>query len=236
MAWETLPHSRVDMTLSLIILGLLMLVVLAGLFVARADWGGPHLNWLDGWARLICRYLHGLKNQPLDLPDRGPAIVVSNHVSGLDPLLMIAASRRPLRFLIATEQYQRRGMHWLFRLAGCIPVDRKGRPEQALRDARRALEQGEVIALFPHGKIHLDSDPPRPIKGGVLRLAAWTGAPVYPVRIDGVKAEGKIMSAPFVKDQVRLTLHKPLSIEQPNCQSSLAEIARAIETPVPLSS
>lgn len=224
------------MTLSLIILGLLMVAVLAGLCAARADWGGPHLNWLDGWARLICRYLHGLKNQPLALPENGPAIVVANHVSGVDPLLMIAASKRPLRFLIATEQYQRPGMHWLFRLAGCIPVDRKGRPEQALRDARRALEQGEVIALFPHGKIHLDSDPPRPIKGGVLRLAAWTAAPVYPVRIDGIKGEGKIMSAPFIKDQARLTLFSPLWIEQPNCQASLQKIARAIETPVPLSS
>lgn len=212
------------------------LVVGIGLFHARADWGGAHVNWLDGWTRLICRYLHGLRPVvKIDLPARGPAIVVANHVSGLDPLLLIAASRRPLRFLIATEEYQRPLLHWLFKLAGCIPVDRKGRPELALRTARRALEQGEVIALFPHGKIHLDSDPPRPIKGGVVRLAAWTGAAVYPVRIDGVRAQGQVFLAPFTPDRVTLTLHSAIRITDTASKSSLEQIRSAIETPVALS-
>jgi len=219
------------MTLWLLIPGLLILVII-GLLSARADWGGPHVNWLDGWTRLICRYLHGLKNTRLELPESGPAIVVANHVSGLDPLLLISASRRPLRFLIATEEYQRPVIHWLFRLAGCIPVDRKGRPEKALRDARRALEQGEVIALFPHGRIHLDTDPPRPIKGGVVRLAAWTGALVHPVRIDGVKAEGRVMTAPFIPDKVTLTLHPPIHISSGEAlKHRLQQITDAIETP-----
>lgn len=214
----------------------LSLLVGIGLLHARADWGGAHVNWLDGWTRLICRYVHGLKPEhKLDLPATGPAIVVANHVSGLDPLLLIAASRRPLRFLIATEEYQRPVLHWIFKLAGCIPVDRKGRPEQALRTARRALEQGEVIALFPHGKIHLDSDPPRPIKGGVVRLAAWTGAPVYPVRIDGVRAEGQVFLAPFTPDRVTLTLHPALQVKDTASKSSLEQIRSAIETPADLS-
>lgn len=211
-------------------LGLLILIGV-GLMSARADWGGPYVNWLDGWTRLICRYLHGVKDSWLDLPPTGPAIVVANHVSGVDPLLMIAASRRPLRFLIATEQYERPILHWLFRAAGCIPVDRKGRPEQALRAARRALEQGDVIALFPHGKIHLDSDPPRPIKGGVLRLAFWTQASIYPIRIDGVKAEGKIIVAPFTPDRVSLTLHPAINVTEPTLKTSLEQITWAIETP-----
>lgn len=215
----------------LILLAVLVTLVVVGLLTAKTDWGGFYVNWLDGWTRLICRYLHGLKHTRLQLPDTGPAIVVANHVSGVDPLLLITATRRPLRFLIATEQYQRPVLRWLFRLAGCIPVDRKGRPEQALRAARRALEQGEVLAIFPHGKIHLDSDPPRPIKGGVVRLAAWTAAPIYPVRIDGVKAQGKIIAAPFVPDKVTLTLHPPLSVGEEDIKALLLDIAVAIETP-----
>jgi len=215
----------------LILLIVLATLVVVGLISARTDWGGPHVNWLDGWTRLLCRYLHGLKNTRLALPEKGPAIVVANHVSGVDPLLLIAASQRPLRFLIATEQYERPILHWLFRLAGCIPVDRKGRPEQALRAARRALEQGEVLALFPHGKIHLDTDPPRPIKGGVVRLAAWSGAPIYPVRIDGVKAQGKIITAPFTPDTVNLTCYPVLSVEENDVKALLEHIAEAIETP-----
>jgi 1-acyl-sn-glycerol-3-phosphate acyltransferase len=214
----------------LILLIVLATLVVVGLISARTDWGGPHVNWLDGWTRLLCRYLHGLKNTRLALPEKGPAIVVANHVSGVDPLLLIAASQRPLRFLIATEQYERPILHWLFRLAGCIPVDRKGRPEQALRAARRALEQGEVLALFPHGKIHLDTDPPRPIKGGVVRLAAWSGAPIYPVRIDGVKAEGKIILAPLVPSRVRLTFHQPIGVQEQTAHELLNQIAEFIET------
>ena len=125
------------------------------------DWGGPWLNRLDGLNRLLCRRYHRLPAVWLPLPDRGPVLLASNHVSGLDPLLLVAASRRPLRFLIAREQYERRGLQWLFRAAGCIPVDRAARPEQALRAALRALQAGEAVALFPHGRIHLESDPPR---------------------------------------------------------------------------
>lgn len=215
----------------LILLAVLVTLVVVGLLTAKTDWGGPYVNWLDGWTRLICRHLHGLKNSQLNLPETGPAIVVANHVSGVDPLLLIAATRRPLRFLIATEQYQRPLLNWLFKLAGCIPVDRKGRPEQALRAARRALEQGEVLAIFPHGKIHLDTDPARPIKGGVVRLAAWSDAPIYPVRIDGVKAQGKIIAAPFTPDKVNLLVHPPLHVGEEDVKALIAHIAEAIETP-----
>ncbi|EEF78876.1 lysophospholipid acyltransferase family protein [Methylophaga thiooxydans] len=208
----------------------LALIVLIGLVFSKTDWGGPHVNWLDGWTRLLCRYLHGLDEGLMPLPASGPAIVVANHVSGLDPLLLIAACHRPLRFLIATEEYNRPVFHWLFRAAGCIPVDRKGRPELALRAARRALEKGEVIALFPHGKIHLDTDPPRPIKGGVARLAAWSQCDIYPVRIEGVKAQGKTFTAPFIPDHVALFFLPVINLTEAN-QANLELIAKAIETP-----
>ncbi|MEO6697390.1 MAG: lysophospholipid acyltransferase family protein, partial [Gammaproteobacteria bacterium] len=131
----------------------------------QADWGGRWLNRLDGLNRLFCRHYHRLHYTPIRLPDQGCALVASNHVSGLDPLLLIAAARRPLRFVIAREEYQRFGLTWLFRAIGCIPVERERQPGQALRQALRALERGEVVVLFPHGKIHLDSDPPRKLKG-----------------------------------------------------------------------
>lgn len=196
---------------------------------SRADWGGMHVNWLDGLTRLLCKVLHRHPGLVLSLPEQGPAIVAANHVSGLDPLLLIAASRRPLRFLIASEEYHRPVLHWIFKAAGCIPVDRKGRAEQALRAARRALEQGEVIALFPHGKIHLDSDPPRPIKAGVIRLAIWTNTPIYPVRLDGITAQGHVLLAPFVPSRVLLTVSEalPPALEIDGLK---AELTRHIET------
>lgn len=204
---------------------------LIGIVTAEANWGGPSVNWLDGWTRIICRYIQRLSDQKINLPESGPAIVVANHVSGVDPLLLIAASKRPLRFLIAREEYERPFVSWVFKKAGCIPVDRSGRPEQALRQALRALQQGEVIALFPHGKIHLDTDPPRKIKGGVARLASWSGAPVFPVRIDGVTAQGRVFTAPFVPSRVVLTMGTPLQCTTELMDECLQDIIRAIETP-----
>ncbi len=74
----------------------LLLIWLVGLLAAGTNWGGPHFNWLDGWTRILCRSLHGLGQQRINLPEHGAAIVVANHISGLDPLLLIAASNLSL--------------------------------------------------------------------------------------------------------------------------------------------
>ncbi|MES9990538.1 MAG: lysophospholipid acyltransferase family protein [Candidatus Thiodiazotropha sp.] len=172
----------------------------------QADWGASWLNWLDGFNRLFCRVYHRLPQVEIPLPETGGAIVVANHISGLDPLLMLASSNRPLRFIIAREQYQRFGLQWLFRAVGCIPVDRENSPEKAMRLAIKALRDGEVIALFPHGKIHLDSDPPRKIKAGAARLASITGSPLIPLRISGVSAQGGVMLPVFLRGHAQVKL------------------------------
>jgi len=178
-----------------------------------ADWGPRWLNRLDGFNRLFCRHFHGLRFEPLALPLSGPAIVVSNHLSGLDPLVMSAAASRPLRFMIAAEEYDRWWLRWFFHAIGCIPVERTGRPQRALAIARQALEAGEVIALFPHGRIVRDGDRPPPLKRGVLHLAETTGAPIVPMRLEGVRAQGWTVPAVVVPSRVRITSFPPVQYE-----------------------
>ncbi|WP_428609830.1 lysophospholipid acyltransferase family protein [Sedimenticola sp.] len=180
----------------------------------RVDWGRGWMNLLDGLNRLFCYRYHRLNLLGIRLPRSGPAIVVANHVSGLDPLLLLASSRRPLRFIIAREEYERFGLNWLFRAIGCIPVDRQKRPEQALREALRCLRKGEVVALFPHGKIHLDSDPPRRIKAGAIRLSQITGAPVLPHRISGIRGAGGVISGVLLRSRARIRAHSPIYPEE----------------------
>lgn len=195
----------------------------------NVDWGGRGLNRIAGFNRWFCYRYHRLSGDALKLPDEGGALVVSNHVSGLDALVLIAASNRPLRFLIAREQYQRFGFTWLFKAAGCIPVERESRPERAFREALRKLDDGEILALFPHGKIHLDSDPPRRLKGGVVKMAQISGCPVFPVRIDGVKAQGHTVLSVPIRSNVTLKVGHALHCQQRESQQCLQSIAEHIE-------
>lgn len=200
-----------------------------GIKASVVDWGGWAINWIDGIGRLLCKYLHHLPDTKIPLPETGAAIVVSNHVSGLDPFILLAACRRPLRFLIAREQYERPILHWLFKASGCIPVDRSGKPELALRQALQALKNGEALAIFPHGKIHLDSDPPRKLKGGAVRLSAWTNTRIYPVKINGVGGEGMEALAAFIPSQVQLDIAEPISCTDSSRNECLDMILSIIE-------
>lgn len=199
--------------LGLALLFIVLALIGLGRRANRCDWGYWHINLVDGWLRIFCRYYHGLRAEALPLPTEGGALVVANHVSGLDPFLLVAASQRPLRFLIAVEEYQRFGLNWLFRGAGCIPVERDGRPEQSFRSALRILRRGEVVALFPHGRIHLESEPPEPIKPGVLRMAELGRAPIYPVRLTGIAGEGHVVRGVFKRSRAVLTAYTPFQAD-----------------------
>ena len=200
----------------------------AGQRASGADWGRGWLNRMDGLTRIFCRRWHRLRVAPLALPAGGPAVVVANHISGLDPLLLVAVSPRPLRFIIAREQYRRPLLHWFFRAIGTIPVDRTGRPERAFREALRALEAGDVVALFPQGTIHLDADPPRRLKPGAARLARMAGCDIYPARIEGVAGQGHILPALFLRGRAQVMAGERIACTTLSEQECLEQIAAAI--------
>jgi len=197
----------------------------------RIDWGASWINHLDGLVRIVCRRFHGLGDDVLPLPESGAALLVSNHVSGLDPLLLIAASRRPLRFVIAREEYERWWLRWLLRGVGCIPIERSRNPRGALKLARAALEAGEVVALFPQGRIQLDHEPSQPLKRGVAWLAGMTHAPVYAVRIDGVRGQGLTAAAVLLPSRVQLQFFQPLYLRGQEPAQFLEQLQRLMSKP-----
>lgn len=199
----------------------------------EADWGGRWLNRLDGLNRIFCRRFHGLPRQVLKLPAHGGVLVASNHVSGLDPLLLIAASRRPLRFMIAREEYERWWLNWLFRAIRCIPVDRSRDPHKALYAARRALAAGEVVALFPQGKIHPDHLPPAPLRRGIVLLSQMTGAPIVPVRINGVRGQGFAVAAVLIPSKADLEPRRLLRCKNRSAGQCLKILSAALHDKAP---
>ena len=206
---------------------MLALAVLGLWWVNRhsgADWGNPLLNLLDGGLRLFLKFYHRYEYQSPPLPRQGGVLLVANHVSGLDPLLVVAACRRPVRFLIAREQYQRFGLQWLFRAIGCIPVERNGGMETAFRSAVRALRQGEAVALFPGGGIHPSHQAAPVLKPGVVRLAKATGVPIYPLVLSGVSGEGKVVLAVLLPGKARLSSYPPVQCEAGTEQDCLQQL------------
>jgi 1-acyl-sn-glycerol-3-phosphate acyltransferase len=202
-----------------IFLWLLVRLYKAIMTVHQNDWGQRWINFIDGLNYLYCKYYHRFQYTPIELPQTGPAIVVANHSSGLDGNLMIAASHRPLRFLIAREYYEHFGFKWFFKALKFIPVDRSRHPESALREALRALEAGEVIGLFPQGGIA--SGKSRQLKRGVLWLAQRSNTPIYPVFLSGISKTGHVFKPFLWRSHVNLYRYPLVSPQDENLMEHL---------------
>ncbi len=151
---------------------------------------GPEDQLLACILRPLClayvRVFHQLKVFPAEdiVPRKGPAIMVANHRSGVDPVLISILTQRRVRFLMAREYYETPGLRWLFRSLGCIPVNRDGNDLSSTKAALKALHHGEVIGIFPQGGIR-DTTDFLQWKAGVALLALRTGAPIIPFYIFG---------------------------------------------------
>jgi 1-acyl-sn-glycerol-3-phosphate acyltransferase len=141
------------------------------------------IPWAHVWFKW---HIEGLEN----IPKEGPAILAFNHVAYLDPLaigyLVVRAGRRP-RFLSKAELFQDKRIAWVLRGCGQIEVKRGTRAAPiALDQALKALDEGEVVVIFPEGTVTTDPDlNPMAAKTGVSRLALKSGVPVIPCAIWG---------------------------------------------------
>lgn len=143
---------------------------------------------VDTVARLLFRIeVQGLER----VPRAGPAVLMANHVSHLDPLVLFSvatrADRRP-RFLALADLWDRPGLGWLLDAGRMIPVFR-GKGQEAVDHmvtaACRALDDGQLVVVYPEGQLP-DHDAPQRPRRGAGRLALATSAPVLPVVMRGV--------------------------------------------------
>jgi putative phosphoserine phosphatase/1-acylglycerol-3-phosphate O-acyltransferase len=147
------------------------------------------------------------------VPSRGPALLASNHRSYFDVVaLAIVAARlgRPVRFLAKREIFDAPVVGQIARAVGGICVDRGSRSDAPLRQARRALEAGEVVVILPQGTIPRGRaffEPTLVGKTGVARLAAMTGAPVVPIGLWGTE---RVWPRSARLPDVTNVLHPPL--------------------------
>jgi len=118
------------------------------------------------------------------LPQSGPYIILANHASYLDPVLLIAASDRYIRFLTTGEMIRTRFGRWFFSRVGSIPTRRYRVDPASVRGLLAALKGGEIAGIFPEGERTWDGNP-LPVDRTVERLLRRAGVPLVTARIEG---------------------------------------------------
>lgn len=126
-------------------------------------------------------------------PHGGPALLIANHVSHLDPIVLLVVCHRlgrRVRVLAVPEAFTRPVTGYLMRAGGHIPVEREGRAASSVRAARAALAAGELVLVYPEGTVRADGTPTE-VQGGVGLLALRAGAPVIPVAVAGLEGDSR---------------------------------------------
>ena len=139
----------------------------------------------------------GTENRPT-ARHPGPFIVVSNHSSGVDAVLLIAAFRFEARWIMAKDmRYPLAEPFWQF--ANVIMVDRQKREAAGMREAIEHLASGGVIGIFPEGGIERPARTLRPFNAGVGLLVRRSGAPILPVVIQGTSYSEEVWKSYWIR-------------------------------------
>jgi len=184
-----------------LVTGLLNLLVAGYIFLVVPEYLLRFIAWIA--TRLVYRFeVRGDEH----IPTEGAAILVCNHVSFVDAILLMAASPRPIVFIMDHRIFKLPVLGTLFRLAKAVPIaPQKEDPqayEQAFARAKAVLDAGDLLCIFPEGAITRDGTLGE-FKGGVMKLLEANPVPVVPLALRNLwgsffsRIEGNAMSKPF---------------------------------------
>jgi hypothetical protein len=140
------------------------------------------------------------------VPDEGPALIVANHVSFVDALVIAAAVRRPVRFVMDHRIFGIPVLNFVFRTGKAIPIaaakEDPAMMERAFAEVAAALRAGDLVCIFPEGRI-TDTGELYPFRPGLKRILEETPVPVVPVALRGLwgsffsRESGAAMTRPW---------------------------------------
>lgn len=139
---------------------------------------------------IIINTLYRIRKTRLDhIPDEGPAVIVCNHVSFVDAVILGGNIRRPVRFVMYHKIYNVPVLNFIFRTAKAIPI--AGAKEDPVLMARAfaeievELKAGNVVCIFPEGGLTMDGEI-QPFRAGIERIIKATPVPVIPMALQGL--------------------------------------------------
>ena len=191
---------------------------------------------------LLVHSVYRLRKESIErIPDKGAALLVCNHVSVVDALIIMAACRRPIRFVMDHRVFRWPLLSFLFRSGRVIPIA-PAKEDPALMacafdEIANALAQGDLVCIFPEGGI-TTTGTLEPFRAGVTRILARSPVPVIPLGLSGLwgsifsKCDGKVLSHPWRARPLRrvcLKVGEPLSAAlatQPVLHRAVAALCR----------
>ena len=216
--------------------GIANAVVAAYIFLLVPEYLLRFIAWFA--SRLVYRFkVRGDEN----IPVAGAAILVCNHVSFVDAVLLMAASPRPIYFVMDHRIFRVPVLGWLFKLAKAIPIASRQEDERAYEAAfdaaAQVLQGGDLLAIFPEGAITRDGEL-QEFKGGVMKVLARAPVPVVPMALTNlwgsffsrVERDGA-MVRPFRRgmfNRVGLNVGEPVAPGQVTPQGLRARVAQLL--------
>ncbi len=139
---------------------------------------------------ILIHTVYRIRKEGLErIPERGPAILACNHVSYVDALVIAGCVRRPIRFVMYHKIFQIPLLRFVFRTAGAIPIaSRKENPElleRAFEQIADSLEKGQLVCIFPEGRITRDGAL-NVFRPGLERIVQRNPVPVIPIALRGL--------------------------------------------------
>lgn len=183
----------------------------------------PIINWLS---RLVAHVeVRGTENMP-----RGGVLLVSNHLTNLDALLIGMCFKREMHFMAKTELFRNPMLAWIIRGLRAFPV-RRGEPDRAaLHQAEHLLRSGRVVAIFPEGH-RSRNGVVQEGKGGIALLARRASTPILPVAVTGtenLRLEALRRWRPWRRPTITISVGEPFTLPHPSGRADYDALAAQI--------
>jgi len=186
---------------------------------------------------ILISTIYRVKKEALDqIPDEGPAVLVCNHVSFVDALLIGGTVRRPVRFVMYYKIFQIPILRFVFKTAKAIPIASSKEDPEMLEEAydkvAQELSEGHLVCIFPEGVLTDDGEV-NTFKKGIERIIARTPVPVIPMALRGLwgslfsrKDDNGLSSFPWrLWSRVALVVGPPVAPEEASAETLQAAVS-----------